>query len=58
MPVNKVFYEEYLGVCLWLYKSSEFEVLQILYPDKQGVWPWSDDASLEFRAWQPFLNGR
>lgn len=49
-------YEEYLGYNLWLYQGPTFEVLQLVYPNTSGVWPWEQGASDSFRSWQPQLS--
>lgn len=56
VPVDKGHYEEYFGVALWLYQGPNFEVLQLVYPSTQGVWPWDAQASEGFRHWQPLLD--
>jgi Domain of unknown function (DUF4262) len=53
--LNKENYEEYLGSNLWLYGGDNFPVLQLIYPDKNGVWPWQSEASESFKKWQPLL---
>jgi hypothetical protein len=49
-------YHEYLGYNLWLYQGPDFEVLQLVYPNTSGVWPWEDSANEWFRNWQPMLS--
>jgi hypothetical protein len=56
--VEKSFYEEYFGRNLWLYGGASFEVLQLVYPNKSGVWPWQAEADEWFRSWQPVLTSR
>lgn len=51
-PVN---FPAYLGWNLWLYKGKGFKVLQLLYPDTSGVWPWQNEADAWFKVWQPVL---
>ncbi|MEK8028840.1 DUF4262 domain-containing protein [Pseudaquabacterium rugosum] len=48
-------YEEYFGYNLWLYEGPNFEVLQIVFPNTSGVWPWDEIADPWFRARQPLL---
>lgn len=48
-------YDEYLGYNLWLYQGPNFEVLQLVYPNTSGVWPWDEAAGDWFRACQPLL---
>lgn len=56
--VEEVFYEEYFGYNLWLYRGPKFEVLQLVYPNTSGVWPWQPEASQGFRSWQPILTSQ
>jgi len=32
------------------------EVLQLVYPNTSGVWPWDEAADDWFRSWQPILS--
>ena len=54
--VDKSHYEEYFGVDLWLYEGPNFDVVQLIYPNTSGVWPWQPEANDGFRAWQPILS--
>jgi uncharacterized protein DUF4262 len=53
--VDPQFYSDYFGWDLWLYGGPEFEVLQLVWPTTEGLWPWQPDASEWFRGWQPLL---
>lgn len=53
--VEREFYREYFGWDLWLYDGANFEVLQIIYPTTDGVWPWECDEADWFRTRQPLL---
>ena len=48
-------YERYFGQDLDFYGGPKFDVLQIIFPTTNGVWPWSEDAKPSFRQWQPIL---
>lgn len=39
----------------WIYDGAEVACVQLVYPDKQGRWPWQDDVRDGFRALQPVL---
>jgi len=47
---------EFLGWNGWLYGGKNFEVLQIVYPTIEGLWPWDPIASEWFRQRQPVLS--
>lgn len=49
-------YEEYFGQAIDFYGGIGFDVVQIIYPTTQGLWPWTTDAPASFRAWQPILS--
>lgn len=53
--VGAEYFDEYLGWNKWLYGGVSFEVLQLIYPTTDGVWPWESDASEWFRERQPIL---
>ncbi len=53
--VNKKHHKNYLGWALWLYKKEDFEYLQLVYPNTQGVWPWDPKAKPAFVQIQPLL---
>jgi len=54
--VGTEYFDEYMGWSQWLYGGNNFDVLQIIYPTTQGVWPWEDRASEWFRERQPLLS--
>jgi hypothetical protein len=35
-------YKDYLGYALWYYKKEDFPVLQCVWPDKSGKFPWDE----------------
>jgi hypothetical protein len=38
------------------YGDAPFSVLQIVYPDRKGRWPWDADVDPELRKGQPLLS--
>jgi len=48
-------YRNYLGFARWFYDGDDFPALQLIYPDREGRWPWDPQASAGFRAQQPVL---
>ncbi|MGH7019324.1 MAG: DUF4262 domain-containing protein [Brevundimonas sp.] len=54
-PVAKRFYADYLGSSRWFYGSDDFPCLQIVWPDRAGVFPWEDRFDPEFVSDQPDL---
>ena len=54
--VHSSHYREYFGWNIWLYKSKNFRVLQLIYPTTDGVWSWEKEASEYFKNRQPLLD--
>jgi len=54
-PVAKKFYRDYFGYALWFYRDDEFPVLQCIWPDKEGHWPWNEDFNPAWKSMQPLL---
>jgi hypothetical protein len=38
-----------------LYGDADFSVLQVVYPDRKGRWPWDPASAADFRKGQPIL---
>jgi len=57
VDVHPKFYREFLGTALWFYRSigRDFPVLQIVWPDKRGRFPWDADFDERTRDRQPVL---
>ena len=54
--VLKEHYKEYLGWGIWYNKSDNFKMLQLVYPNTSGIWPWDDSVPEDFKWFQPLLN--
>ncbi len=54
--VHPSHYRKYFGQNIWLYKSKNFRVLQLVYPTTDGAWAWEETASEYFRKRQPLLD--
>jgi hypothetical protein len=39
----------------WYYKGSDFSVLQLVWPDKKGIFPWQIGFNPAFVHAQPVL---
>lgn len=55
LPVSQRHYADHLGWSRWFYGGDRFECLQLVYPDRDGHFPWSSKASEEGRKAQPDL---
>jgi hypothetical protein len=56
IKVSERHYQEHLGYAQWFYQGSDFPVLQCVWPDKQGKFPWDPDFPEALRSLQPLLN--
>ncbi len=53
--VDHEFYPEYLGYAGWFYRPDDFPVLQCVWPDRQGRYPWHPEFPATLHARQPVL---
>ena len=53
VPVNQ--YRENVGFCRWFYEGDAFPLYQIVWPSREGYFPWHPDAATSFRSAQPVL---
>jgi hypothetical protein len=53
VPANA--YADHLGSAQWAYEGAEFPCVQLVWPDKQGRWPWTSGVREGFRRIQPVL---
>ena len=57
LPVSRDFYAEYLGSSRWFYCGDDFPCLQLVWPDRAGLFPWQPDFDPAFASDQPDLTG-
>lgn len=55
ITVPKVHYAEHLGLAMWAYEGDGFPCVQMVWPDKQGRWPWQPGVREGFAKSQPVL---
>lgn len=55
LPVSLQQYPNYLGWSGWFYGNDAFECLQLVYPDRDGHFPWAAEASDDAPTAQPDL---
>ncbi|GAB3361408.1 DUF4262 domain-containing protein [Lysobacter tyrosinilyticus] len=55
VEVSRMNREEYALSDCWLYQDSDFSMYQLVWPSKQGLFPWHPDAPESFRWSQPVL---
>jgi hypothetical protein len=56
IPVSKKYYREYLGWGRWFYGGDSFSCLQLVWTDREGLFPWQSGFSSEFDGLQPDLS--
>lgn len=58
LAVPKGHYREYLGEAVWANEGDDFPAVQLVWPDKQGRWPWEPGVREGFSEGQPVLGRR
>lgn len=53
--VSSRFYPDYLGWSRWFYGGDDFRCLQIVWPDRNGLFAWEDGADPAMNQNQPDL---
>lgn len=48
-------YKQYVGYAVWFYESLRFPVLQCVWPDKAGIFPWEPKFNTNLLALQPVV---
>lgn len=48
-------YPDYLGYAMWYYRPDEFPVLQCIWPDRSGNYPWQSACHAATKERQPIL---
>lgn len=57
-PVARKHYADLLGWSRWFYGNDDFPCLQVVWPDRAGVFPWEAGFDAAFEASQPDLSER
>ncbi|MGI4885175.1 MAG: DUF4262 domain-containing protein [Janthinobacterium lividum] len=56
LRVAKANYGNYFGYGHWFYKGWDFPALQIVWPDKQAIFPWEEGFTASWKFGQPLLD--
>ncbi len=48
-------YRENVGFCMWFYEGDSFPLYQVVWPSREGHFPWHPAASESLRSIQPVL---
>ncbi len=54
--VRSLWYPEYLGTALGFYETDDFPVLQLFWPDREGLFPWQSGFDPDLFGAQPLLD--
>lgn len=59
VPVHAGHFGEYLGYGIWFYRSlkAPFPALQLVWPDRSGLFPWQSGYDVRFNELQRVLHG-
>jgi hypothetical protein len=55
LEANPRYYSDYVGFALWFYRKRKFPLYQIVWPDREGRYPWDESAPKAFKEWQQVL---
>ncbi|MNL71313.1 hypothetical protein D3C87_1964450 [compost metagenome] len=55
MRVPQAQYRDYVGYARWYYEGNDFTLYQIVWPSRDGHFPWDTDAAAAYVAAQPLL---
>jgi len=58
VPIDKRHYHQHLGIAVWFYSSlpDDFPALQLVWPDKAGLFPWQLGYDEEYGSQQRLLH--
>ena len=58
VEVPKAKFRDVIGYCVWYYKGSDFPVRQLVWPSRDGFFPWDAHAPADYVLAQPVLGVR
>jgi hypothetical protein len=63
IPVNVYFnkvpdgyHPQYLACAVWFYRSGRFDAIQLIYSNPDGIFPWDNNVTEEFKNKQMILS--
>ncbi len=54
-PVHPTWYPDLFGWALWFYRNPPLPIVQLIWPDRHGLFPWQDGSGERCRRDQPSL---
>lgn len=55
IAVDRAHYDEWLGYAVWFHRGEGFAALQVVWPNRQGKFPWDEGAEAAFVRRQTLL---
>lgn len=52
-PVRRRWYRAFVGYALWFHQGDRFGLLQLFWPDAEGVFPWDAASSSQPLLYEP-----
>ena len=56
LNVNKSYYSDYMAICNIFYRTDDYPALQMIWPDKQSLFPWESGFNPDWKFKQPLLD--
>lgn len=56
IDVDESYYQDYFGTANHYYHHTDYPVLQLIWPDKEGYFPWDPAFNPNFKFRQPLLD--
>lgn len=56
LRVDKSYHPNYLGFANWFYQNQDYPAIQLVWPDKQGIFPWEEGFNPKLQYTQPLLD--
>lgn len=56
LQVDRSYHSDYMAICNLFYRTDEYPSLQMVWPDKQSLFPWEPGFNPEWKFKQPLLD--
>ncbi len=56
LTVDKSYYSDYMAICNIFYHTEGYPSLQMVWPDKQSLFPWEEGFNPDWKFKQPLLD--
>jgi hypothetical protein len=55
VEVPRAKFREFAGYCVWYYKGLDFQMQHLVWPSREGLFPWDSDAPANYVHAQPIF---